>query len=432
MSKKVLMKGFTICTIALSFDVFAQDASYTNNLTHDWDGKRSQLQENGVQIIGNYMHELGYNVSGGYNTDKKLEYANEILLGADFDLQKIINIPNAHLKIILTNRNGQDITNTRIINPEGGQLTSVQEVWGRGSITRLAELSYRQTFMDNKLNLRVGRFGFGEFGEFSCEFQNLLFCGNSSGANTGSLIYNFPVSQWAIQAKYKLTDSLTAQTAIFEQNPTLQENDNAFKISTSGSKGIIIPLEFVYQDKEADSKLRLGGYFSTANADDVYKDIQGNPKARTHLSAKEHEQRYGFWAMYQRNIFNLYSDNARPLELFSQVHYNDKDTSYIGNSINIGLLGKGLFQQRPQDIFGIAIGRIGVNSDYKKNIELQNIIDNFSVPVQNYEISTELFYGVNLQNGIVIRPNIQYIKNPGGVKETEDAVVAGLKVSVAL
>ncbi|MDC4894412.1 carbohydrate porin, partial [Acinetobacter baumannii] len=32
----------------------------------------------------------------------------------------------------------------------------------------------------------------------------------------------------------------------------------------------------------------------------------------------------------------------------------------------------------------------------------------------------------------VIRPNIQYIKNPGGVKETEDAVVAGLKVSVAL
>ncbi|MDC5408281.1 carbohydrate porin [Acinetobacter baumannii] len=432
MSKKVLMKGFTICTIALNFDVFAQDASYTNNLTHDWDKKRSQLQENGVQIIGNYMHELGYNVSGGYNTDKKLEYANEILLGADFDLQKIINIPNAYFKVILTNRNGQDITNTRIINPEGGQLTSVQEVWGRGSITRLAELSYRQTFMDNKLNLRVGRFGFGEFGEFSCEFQNLLFCGNSSGSNTGSLIYNFPVSQWAIQAKYKLTDSLTAQTAIFEQNPTLQENDNAFKISTSGSKGIIIPLEFIYQDKEADSKLRLGGYFSTANAVDVYKDIQGNPKARTHLSAKEHEQRYGFWAMYQRNIVNLYSDNARPLELFSQVHYNDKDTSYIGNSVNIGLLGKGLFQQRPQDIFGIAIGRIGVNSDYKKNIELQNIIHNFSVPVQNYEISTELFYGVNLQNGIVIRPNIQYIKNPGGVKETEDAVVAGLKVSVAL
>ncbi|NUG82214.1 carbohydrate porin, partial [Acinetobacter bereziniae] len=31
-----------------------------------------------------------------------------------------------------------------------------------------------------------------------------------------------------------------------------------------------------------------------------------------------------------------------------------------------------------------------------------------------------------------LRPNIQYIKNPGGVKKTEDAVVLGLKISARL
>ncbi|WP_441369908.1 carbohydrate porin [Acinetobacter lwoffii] len=44
----------------------------------------------------------------------------------------------------------------------------------------------------------------------------------------------------------------------------------------------------------------------------------------------------------------------------------------------------------------------------------------------------ELFYGLNLGNGIILRPNLQYIKNPGGLKETDDAWVIGLKISAAL
>lgn len=408
------------------------DNQYQSNLTGSWNSNRIELENDGIEFIGNYMHEFGYNLSGGFNKDKKIEYANEILLGTKLDLEKIVGIPNASLKLILTNRNGQDITGTRIIDPEGGQLTSVQEVWGRGSISRLAELSYRQALLDQKLDLRIGRFGFGEFGEFSCEFQNLLFCGNTAGSNTGSLIYNFPVSQWAAQLKYKFSENLSVQTAVFEQNPTLQENDNAFKLSTNGSKGVIIPLEVISGKVENQGQFRLGGYYSTAKAEDVYKDINNSPKALSNLKAQEHEHRYGYWGMYQKNLAYLYGDPLRPVQFFTQVHYNDKNTSYINNSFNVGIIGNGLFEQRSQDNYGVAIGRIGVNENYRKNIELENQSMNTETPIQDYEISTELFYGLNLDNGIILRPNIQYIKNPGGVKETDDALVLGLKISAAL
>lgn len=136
--------------------------------------------------------------------------------------------------------------------------------------------------------------------------------------------------------------------------------------------------------------------------------------------------------MYQKNISYLFNDPQRPLQLFTQLHYNDKNASYINNSINLGVLGHGLFESRPNDIFGLAFGRIGVNSNYQKNIKLQNEVAQTTIPIQNYEASTELFYGLNLNNGIILRPNIQYIKNPGGVKKTEDAVVLGLKISARL
>lgn len=429
-----LVKKTLLFTMLFSTSCFlyAQNSEYESNLTGDWNGHRTKLNNSGIEVIGNYMHEFGYNLNGGFNKDKKLEYANEILIGTDLDLDKILSIPNANLKIILTNRNGKDITRTRLIDPEGGQLTSAQEVWGRGSVTRLAELSYRQKFIDNSIDLRIGRFGFGEFGEFSCEFQNLLFCGNTSGSNTGSLIYNFPVSQWAAQVKYKLNDSITVQTAIFEQNPSLQENDNALRLNTKGSKGVILPIEFIVGKLDQQGLFRFGGYYSTAKAEDVYLDINNSPKALTKVDSKEHNQRYGYWGMYQKNISYLFNDPQRPLQLFTQLHYNDKNASYINNSINLGVLGHGLFESRPNDIFGLAFGRIGVNSNYQKNIKLQNEIAQTTTPIQNYEASTELFYGLNLNNGIILRPNIQYIKNPGGVKKTEDAVVLGLKISARL
>jgi len=48
--------------------------------------------------------------------------------------------------------------------------------------------------------------------------------------------------------------------------------------------------------------------------------------------------------------------------------------------------------------------------------------------VQHSEYDAELYYGVHVTNWLTVRPNLQYIKHPGGVYEVDNALVAGLKI----
>ncbi len=39
-----------------------------------------------------------------------------------------------------------------------------------------------------------------------------------------------------------------------------------------------------------------------------------------------------------------------------------------------------------------------------------------------------LYYGVHVTDWLTVRPNLQYIKQPGGVDEVDNALVAGIKI----
>jgi len=81
------------------------------------------------------------------------------------------------------------------------------------------------------------------------------------------------------------------------------------------------------------------------------------------------------------------------------------------------------------------VARIHVNDDVKKRAELLNAqsgIDDYDnpgfVPLQRTEYNAELYYGFHVTNWLTVRPNLQYIKSPGGVDEVDNALVAGLKI----
>lgn len=427
--------------IANADEPFASDSRW---MTGDWNGSRLALLEQGYDVTLNYTNELAWNAQGGFNQDKKVTYADETLLGLGIDLERTIGWQGASTQLYITNRNGEDITNQRMIDPRSGQLTSTQEVWGRGSIWRLAELSYRQNLLNDKLNLRIGRFGLGEFGEFPCDFQNLLFCGNTGGSSTGTVWYNFPVSQWGLQLKYHLSNSLAVQAAVFEQNPSLQDNDNGFKMSFSGGKGVIMPFEAIYKPRQAlfdlPAEVRVGAFVSTADADDVFLGADGQPQPLTPGGGyKTHSTSHGFWTVLRQQVLLVNSDPNRPVELFTQAHFNERDTSYIRSSLNAGITIQGPFDVRPSDQFGLAVGRVEVSPRFKKRQELLNemagVTDYDSpafLPVQDKEYSAEAFYGIRATNWLMIRPNIQYVWHPGGVNHVDDALIIGMKIQARL
>lgn len=401
----------------------------------DWNSRRTALSEQGYDFMLYYVGEFAGNLDGGYNNDKTTRYTSQWAIGAHLDLQKILSWQDAEFQLTLTERSGNNLSNERIGDPRTGQLSSVQEVWGRGQTWRLTQMWYKQKFFDGALDVKIGRFGEeNDFNSFPCNFQSLAFCAAPVGNLAGDIWYSWPVSQWALRLRYNLNAQWYTQVGIFEQNPTLLEKDNGFKLNTSGIRGILLPFEVVWQPNFGEYQLpgtyRLGYYYSTAKANDVYEDINGQPQALTGKSFKSHSNKYGWWFGAQQQVSTHNGDASRGLSLFANFTIHDQATSRIDSFQQFGMVYKGLFDARPKDELGLGLARLHINDDvskYQRQINRTNGLDDYDnpsyQPVQHAEYNMELHYGMHVTNWLIVRPNLQYVRHPGGVNEVDNALV---------
>ncbi|HDS1734102.1 carbohydrate porin [Pseudomonas sp. BP8] len=416
-------------------ELFAADSPW---MLGDWGGTRSELLEKGYDFTLGYTGEMGANLHGGYDHDRTARYSDQFTFGGHLDLEKILGWHDTEAQLTITERHGQNISNDRINDPRVGGFTSAQEVWGRGQTWRLTQMWIKQKYFNGALDVKFGRFGEGEdFNSFPCDFQNLAFCGSQVGNWVGGIWYNWPVSQWAMRVRYNLSDSLYAQVGVFEQNPSNLESGNGFKLSGSGTQGAVMPIELVWspQVNGLAGEYRAGYYYSNAKAQDVLKDRNGQPAAISGAAYRSSSSKHGLWLGAQQQVTAQASDQSRGLSLFANATLHDKKTNAIDNYVQAGLVYKGPFDARAKDDIGFALARVHVNPGYRKNARLANQVaglDDYDnpgfLPVQDTEYSAELYYGIHLANWLTVRPNLQYIRHPGGVSQVDDALIAGLKI----
>ena len=424
--------------IALSLgasSVYADEAFSADSkwMTGDWGGERTKLIEQGIDIKADYVGEVGANLHGGYNDDKTARYSDQFGLGVALDLQKLWGWDNTQAKIQLTNRNGQNISNDRIGDPRAGTLSSSQEVYGRGHMVRLTQLWIQHQFLDGKLDVKAGYFGEGEdFNTFPCEFQNLAFCGSQVGNWATNVWYNWPVSQAALRVKYNITPELYAQIGAYNQNPSQLEHGNGFKLSGSGTKGTVLPVELVWSPKlnNLPGEYRVGYYKSTAPADDVKVNITNDGQ-----DYRVRDSKHGYWFVVQQQLTSHNGDPSRGLNIAANATFHDKATNIVDNYQSLMFVYKGPFDARPKDDIGIGAARIHVNDDVKKSAEQINASlgvtdynDPLYSPLRTTEYNYEINYGFHVTYWLTVRPNVQYITHPGGVHQVDNALVAGLKI----
>jgi hypothetical protein len=143
-------------------------------------------------------------------------YTDQWTFGTTFDLTKLGVVPGGTIQVTWTDRNGSNLSDDAGL----GTLQQVQEVFGRGQTLRLTQFWYDQKFIDGAVDWKIGRITFGEdFASFSCDFQNLTFCGAQPGNLVGNYIYNWPVSQWATRLKFNLQGLGYFQFGVFDANP---------------------------------------------------------------------------------------------------------------------------------------------------------------------------------------------------------------------
>ncbi|HCA5285227.1 TPA: carbohydrate porin [Acinetobacter nosocomialis] len=418
---------------ALANEPWSQDRQW---LLGDWNGERQQLEQQGYKFTASIMSQAATNLDGGYNDSNTFENAAQLSLGATFDLDKIAGWKDTTASLVVTKRDGNALTLERIKDPRSSQLGNAQEIYGRGKIWRLSQAWIKKGFADNTVQIKVGRMGMSEdFNSSQCEFQNLLLCGGQLGKSIGSIWYNSPVGVWAANVKYQFAPEWSLGIGVYEVNPDnikTESNSDGFNLDMNNVKGATIPVELAWKPKLAafnglPGEYKVGALYSTAEANDIK------------TAGKVHDGKQSFWINAQQQLSHAGQDPKRGLYVSFNGVVNDKATTFVQSTQQLALWYKGPFDSRPNDSIGFGIANYVVNDRAKDKQIATNesrgyysydpIASNY-IPIQDDELNVELNYTYQWSPAVMLRPNIQYIHQPAGVKEVDDAWVAGLSVKV--
>lgn len=381
-------------------------------LLGDWNGERTRLKEAGIDFQFGYTGEAAYNAKGGI--DEHLAYTDQYLAGVTLDLEKLLGIPAAQFQATITQRTGRNLVD----DAELGTLQLVQEVYGRGQTTRLTEFYYKQSFAEGLVDWKIGRLGVGgDFAAFGCDFQNLTFCGSDPGNIVGDYIYNWPISQWGTVLKFNVENFGYVQAGVYDVNPDyLGVSKALLPVWFSGSTGALIPVEVGWLPTFGDGlagSYKFGAWYDTSNADDVVDDANGDPFDISGLPPARHRGRYGAYINFQQDL-------TPDLKVFLNAVMADRRTSTADRQVALGLIYTGLFEARPEDDVGLAVGTTHVND---------RVADEEGIDGSEYV--AEIYYTWRPNPALQIRPNLQYVVDPGGDSENDDVFVLGLKTSAS-
>src|SRR4029077_13319775 len=120
-----------------------------DHLFGDWEGLRSQLENEGFVPTLSFVTNIGGNPIGG--RDQGVTHADNFGLDLLFDLDKLVGLKGGSFLVSMSQRSGSSLSREYI-----GNVFTVQQVFG-GQTFHLIDVAYQQKLLDERVEFRVGR-----------------------------------------------------------------------------------------------------------------------------------------------------------------------------------------------------------------------------------------------------------------------------------
>ncbi len=384
-------------------------------MTGGWGGKRKELVDKGITFFGNYHTTFLGNPVGGESNG--FEYAGQLVVGSEFDLEKIAGVDGLRFVVSGTWITGRSLSEEHI-----GNEFDVSEVFnlnlgftfGADSY-RLYQLFLEQSLFGDKLNVAAGRMA--TLTEFATLDVLEYYVNTAFNANAGSIKKNIPTitpdpfSAWGVRIKIKPANEFYIMSGVYTSNPDNKDADNN-GLDFSFDGGALWLGEIGYSPKVNISKYGLPGTYKLGMLLDTSEfDVFGKP-------GKTKSDNFGFYSFMQQMLYKENNVDNQGLIFFSVITYSPQEEInsfpfyYAG-----GLAYVGLIKNRNNDKtgFGFLIG------DYSDDL-----------PEQDYESVLELTYKLEALKWLIVQPQIQYVLHPSGREDIDDALVLGFKFEVEL
>ena len=405
-----LMAAMTTAQAESAFDPQGQ------YLLGGWNGQRTELAQQGIKFEANLLTDTAYLADGGRNAGADPLTSAQLWLGTQLDLEKLAGWNGVTVRAAMSARQGQSTSIRDLQDPSAPQMANAQGTFGRGNQdSRLSELSIEKNYKEQGLSIKAGRLGLGmDFNVMACDFASTAFCAAQMGKWQGNIWMNTPVSQWGARIKQQLNPELAVQVGVYEFNPDNgngAKEDQGWSLDTEHADGVTIPAEIVWTPKSLINNLpgsyRVGGMYNTADDPINQKDI---------VTGQAEDRTFAGWLAIEQQLTST-GQGRQGLHSFANFTWHDRVTNKVDHSQQLGVKYIGLLDSQPNDILGLAVNRVHVNNRFAESRPAFNA---------DAEYNIELNYSYNATKWLMLRPNLQYVVNPGATNNVDNALLLGL------
>lgn len=359
-----------------------------------------------------WTHEIVYTadiigpVSGG--PAKAGRYLDNLDIVVEGDLEKAVGWRGATVHAyVLNNLGGRP-------NDVAGTLQGVDNIEVAGAKLRLYELWIEQSLAGGVASLRAGLYDLNsEF--YTTEASDLLIAppfgiGSelaSTGPNGPSI---FPLTSVAARLRVGGEAGGYAQAAVLSAKAgALNEPDD---LQAGLDRGAILIGEAGHVGRV---RVAAGVW--------IYTERQKDIRDLTSAGEPEHSSAYGGYVLGEGRIHG--QDDGPRSSAFVRVGLSDGDTTPFTGGWQAGLRWDHVMPSRPDSAFSVGLHQGRLSKKYRANIRDAGVVPGKA------ESGIELTYSDTIGR-LGIQPDLQVIRHPGGERKRRNAVVAGVRFTLAL
>jgi len=400
-----------------------------SNMLGDMGGLRSVLMNYGVTFGLQETSELLGNVSGGINHG--FTYDGLTTATVTVDTQKAFGLVGGTFNASALQIHGRNLSQFNLGNLQTASGIEADDT------TRLWELWYQQSFLDNRFDVKVGQQSIDQefmVSLYSATFVNTMFgwpAVPSYDMPAGGPAY--PLSALGVRFRAKPSNAVTVLAGVYDGNPAGSGTGDPQLLNNHGTNfnlhnGALFIGEVQYainQPSNGDldygtsqglpGTYKLGFWYNTEKFPDEAIDDGGLSLADPNSSGNPalHRGEYSVYAVVDQMLWRPNADSPKSLGFFTRLMGAPGNRSLIEFSMNTGLVLKAPFASRELDSAGISVGYVKVGSQVSAFDQATASFNGGFSPVRGSETVIEATYQYQVNPWLVLQPDAQYVFNPG-------------------
>ena len=392
----------------------------------DWKSLREEIENAGVTFSSTFtMDELG-NVAGGMKQGARFD--SSMGWDVNFDLEKFAGLIGTQFHISGLWRQGQNLSKAVI-----GNDIVASTIYGHEQF-RFYSLYLEKDLLDKRLNIRLGRIAAGD--DFASSPLYGIFVSNGVDGVPITIPINlfftvYPTATWGARAKFNLNKDFYILSGIYDGDKGVEyDKFYGLDFSLRLKAGLAFAQELAYAPADGIGPAGLPGhykagiYYNGATKRDLYSDINGNSAAVTGLARKKHIGDYNVYIHADQMIYREKGTKDQGLTPLAVATIGPDNMNKFPFFLMGGLVYKGLVPKRDDDTTAFEVMYA------KYSGKLKDSQQSVGAAPQRYEMVFEFTHRVMITKWMYMQPDMQYIVQPGGTGNIDDAFVVGFQLGL--